>query len=444
MATKVFDSKGGYYGLGAFLLTLAVVAASGLGPRMASTEHLLPHGFCYLWDPGLMRLHITSDALIGLAYIAIPISLLSFMRRRKDLPFNWMFLLFGVFIVACGATHLMELWTLWNPNYWLAGSVKAVTAAASVPTAILLYKLVPQAVALPSTRQLQDAKDSLEKEIVERRRIELELRQAHALLEQRVQERTLDLQKANDQLEAQSTGLKESDRQKDEFLAILSHELRNPVHAIRMGVSLLKLSSTDPEVQQTCSSLERQVVNISRLLNDLLSVLKEKRGENELKTRRTDIRDVIAAAVETASAQVVPRRQRLDVRLPEQPVAVQADSGRLEQAITNLLTNASSYSDPDTAIDLEATLQDGGISIVVSDSGIGFDGEEARHLFNLFSRGDRARNHFANGLGIGLHLAREIVAAHGGHIKAESAGPGAGSRFEVWLPVVTAAKPEPT
>jgi signal transduction histidine kinase len=350
MATKVFDSKGGYYGLGAFLLTLAVVAASGLGPRMASTEHLLPHGFCYLWDPGLMRLHITSDALIGLAYIAIPISLLSFMRRRKDLPFNWMFLLFGVFIVACGATHLMELWTLWNPDTGSPGASRRSRRR---------LRFRPRSCFTSSCRRQLPCRARVScktPKIPWRRKssseaVELELRQAHALLAQRVQERTLDLQKANEQLEAQSTGLKESDRQKDEFLAILSHELRNPVHAIRMGVSLLKLSSTAPELQQTCSSLERQVVNISRLLNDLLSVLKDKRGENELKTRRTDIRDVIAAAVETASAQVVPRRQRLDVRLPERPVAVQADSGRLEQAITNLLTNASSYSDPDTAID---------------------------------------------------------------------------------------------
>jgi two-component system CheB/CheR fusion protein len=118
-------------------------------------------------------------------------------------------------------------------------------------------------------------------------------------------------------------------------------------------------------------------------------------------------------------------------------VAVEADSGRIEQAITNLLTNASSYSDSGSAIELEATLEDGGIQIVVIDSGIGFDNEEASHLFDLFSRGERARNHFANGLGIGLHLTREIVTAHGGRVKAHSEGPGKGSRFEIWLPVLS-------
>jgi signal transduction histidine kinase len=436
VTSRIRNVSGAYYGFAAFMLTLGVVAVSGLGPGMAATEKLLPHGFCYLWDPGLMRLHIVSDALIGLAYIAIPISLLSFMRRRADLPFNWMFLLFGVFIVACGATHLMELWTLWNPDYWLAGSVKAITAAASVPTAILLFMLVPRAVALPSTRQLQEAKDALEMEVVERRRVESELRQAHAPLEVRVQERTTDLQKANDQLERQSARLKESDREKDEFLAILSHELRNPVHAIRMGVGVLKISSSDPEIQQTCSSLERQVSNISRLLNDLLSVLTQKRGGLQLKTSPTDIREVIGAAVETASALIGHRGQRLDVQLPEEPVTVEADSGRLVQALTNLLSNASSYSNPGTAIRLEAALNEGEIRIAVTDSGIGFNPEEATRLFELFSRGARARSHFAGGLGIGLHVSREIVAAHGGRIRADSEGTDKGSRFQVWLPVI--------
>jgi len=441
MISKVTRSIAQYYGVGVFLLTLGVVALSGLGPRLPATENLLPHGYCYLWDPGLMRLHIVADALIGLAYIAIPISLVSFIRQRTDLPFNWMFLLFGLFIVACGATHLMELWTLWNPNYWLAGGVKAITAAASVPTAILLFRLVPKAVALPSTHQLREAKEGLEKEVVERKRAEFELREAQALLEARVQERTADLQKVNEQLEAQSTRLKELDRQKDEFLAILSHELRNPVHAIRMGVSFLGVASVEPDVQQTCSALERQVENISKLLNDLMSVLQQEHGQRDLDLRRTDIRDVIGAAVETATAAVEQRQQTLDVRLGDEPIFLEADSSRLGQALVNLLTNASSYSDPGTVIGLEAGIDQGQIRISVTDSGIGFDAEERTRLFELFSRGRRARRQFFGGLGIGLHLSREIAIAHGGRLEAYSAGPGKGSRFEIWLPLGAAIAP---
>ena len=96
-----------------------------------------PHGFCYLWNSGLVWLNVISDLLIALAYFTIPVTLLHFIRKRRDLPFSWMFGLFGVFIIACGATHVMEGWNLWHAQYWLAGVTKTITAAASVPSAIL-------------------------------------------------------------------------------------------------------------------------------------------------------------------------------------------------------------------------------------------------------------------------------------------------------------------
>src|SRR5215218_266366 len=110
----------------------------------------MPHGMCYLWQPGLLALHVISDSLIALAYASIPFTLLYFVRKRRDLQFNWMFVCFAVFIIACGATHVMEIVTVWNPLYWLSGTLKAITALASVPTAILLAKLIPDALRLPS------------------------------------------------------------------------------------------------------------------------------------------------------------------------------------------------------------------------------------------------------------------------------------------------------
>ncbi|HSR95722.1 MAG TPA: PAS domain S-box protein, partial [Kofleriaceae bacterium] len=120
-----------------------------------SPDGFMPHGHCYLWRPGVVWLHLISDALIALAYATIPFTIVHFVRRRRDLPFSWMFVCFGVFIIACGATHVMEIWTLWVPMYWLAGIVKAVTAAASVPTAVLLVRLVPRALAIPSLESLR-------------------------------------------------------------------------------------------------------------------------------------------------------------------------------------------------------------------------------------------------------------------------------------------------
>lgn len=128
------------------------------------SSDLMPHGFCYQWKPTLIWLHAISDTLIALAYFSIPIALIYFIRRRRDFPFSWMFLCFGAFIAACGATHLMEVWTLWVPHYWLSGGVKVVTVMASVPTAIFLVRIVPAALSLPSPDQLRATIEQLQEQ----------------------------------------------------------------------------------------------------------------------------------------------------------------------------------------------------------------------------------------------------------------------------------------
>lgn len=155
-----------------------------------SSNDYMPHGYCYLWNAKLVWLHVISDSLIGLAYLSIPVTLVYFIRKRRDVPFNWVFVCFGAFILACGGTHLMEVWTLWHANYWLSGALKAVTAMASVGTAILLVRLIPQALALPSP-------EALRREIVERQRAQEALQNAKQDLELRVRQRTAELTNAN-------------------------------------------------------------------------------------------------------------------------------------------------------------------------------------------------------------------------------------------------------
>ncbi|PSB14341.1 PAS domain-containing sensor histidine kinase [filamentous cyanobacterium CCP2] len=166
-----------------------------------NSSPFIPHGHCYLWKTSLVWLHLTSDTLIALAYYSIPVTLFYFVQKRSDLPFNWIFLLFCSFIVACGTTHLMEVWTLWHPTYWLSGSLKAITAAVSVFTAIELVSVVPKALLLPSPAQLKHANQELQAQIAERLKAEEELKMYQAQLEERVAERTAQLEASTQQME---------------------------------------------------------------------------------------------------------------------------------------------------------------------------------------------------------------------------------------------------
>jgi len=163
--------------------TAAVLLGTGLWSQDRLGDRLLPHAFCISASQPLLLLHLLSDGLIAFAYLLIPWSMLNFVRKRDDVPFGWVAWVFGAFIVACGITHAMEMWTLWYPVYWYSGVAKAFTAVVSLGTAWLLYMLTPQLLALPSAQALRDANATLQDEIRTRRRVEQELQQAKAELE---------------------------------------------------------------------------------------------------------------------------------------------------------------------------------------------------------------------------------------------------------------------
>ena len=163
-----------------------------------STEGFMPHGHCYLWTPGILWLHVVSDLLIVASYYSIPLALIFFIRKRKDLAFNWVFRLFAAFIFWCGTTHLMAVWVTWNPSYWLDGSVKAITAGVSVVTAIMLWPLIPKALKYPSPGELQRMNEVLQEQIRERMRAEVDLSELNQSLERRVDERTRELERQED------------------------------------------------------------------------------------------------------------------------------------------------------------------------------------------------------------------------------------------------------
>ncbi len=186
-------------------------AGNAVGRVAAESAGFMPHGYCYLWNPAMLWLHVASDALIALSYYCIPLGLIYLARRRQDLPFNMIFWMFGLFILGCGTTHLMEIWTVWHASYLAAGIVKAITAAVSVVTAVMLIPLLPKAIALPSIEQLHGINYELRLQVVEREEAEKKLQETLAARERTLAE-LADHKSAVEELQLAQEALLEQER----------------------------------------------------------------------------------------------------------------------------------------------------------------------------------------------------------------------------------------
>jgi len=241
-------------------------------------------------------------------------------------------------------------------------------------------------------------------------------------------------------------GLKQADREKDDFLALLAHELRNPLAPIRTAVQLLKMrQQPDSEGQRLHAVIDRQVQHLVRMVDDLLDVSRVMRGKVELRREPIDITNAIAIATETSRPLIDAQRQQLRLELPSYAVTVHGDAVRLSQVIANLLNNASKYSSAGATIQLTASLTNGEVTIEVKDTGAGIPPEMLPRVFEPFVQADRSLERSRGGLGIGLTLVKRIVELHHGHVSVRSGGLGQGSTFTIRLPAyvgtATAAAP---
>ena len=231
------------------------------------------------------------------------------------------------------------------------------------------------------------------------------------------------------------TALREADRRKNEFLATLAHELRNPLAPIRTGLQVLRLSADPAEQEQARAMMERQLGQMVRLIDDLLDISRLSRDKLELRKARVSLASVVDNAVETARPHIDARGQTLTVTLPPGPVVLDADLTRLAQVLWNLLNNSAKYTDPGGRIELSARVEGGEVVVAVRDTGIGIPAEALPRLFGLFSQVDHSLERAEGGLGIGLALVKGLVEMHGGSAEARSDGLGRGSEFLVRLPL---------
>jgi signal transduction histidine kinase len=237
--------------------------------------------------------------------------------------------------------------------------------------------------------------------------------------------------------------LRDTDRRKDEFLATLAHELRNPLAPIRQAAMISQSAGATPEQKSWSHEvITRQVNHMSLLLDDLLDISRITRGTLELRKQRTGLAGIVESAVETARPAIDAKRHRLGVELPCVPVQLEADPLRLSQVLSNLLTNAAKYTDPEGRIRLVCEVIGGDVVIRVIDNGIGISADALPNIFQMFSQVKSVQDRSDGGLGIGLALSRGLIALHSGRLEAHSAGLGFGSEFSVHLPTSLEGKTE--
>ena len=379
--------------------------------RKLFVSEFIPHGHCYFWRPELVWLNTSSDVVVALSYFLIPFSLYQIVRKRRDLQFNWMILMFVVFILACGLTHVMQVWNIWHSAYRLETFVKAVTAIASMPTGILMFRLVPELITIPSSKQLQ-------REVEERKKVEAEVRHLNYELERRVAERTAMLQRSNDALQR--------------FAFIVSHDLQEPVRNVRTMNQLLArdyLGKLDAKADRYIQFIVEASGRMQTLISDLLDYAGLMAEMDTVEQPATSSNGVLEEVIKDLSQSIRECSAAVVYKhLPD----VMVEATHLKQVFQNLMTNAIKYRGGDKpAIEIAAEIRGPECLFTFKDNGIGFDPQYSEQIFVAFKR---LHGKEYPGSGVGLSICKTIVEKYGGRIWVRSRL-GLGTTFFFTLPL---------
>ena len=390
---------------------------------MFNLPDLTPHGFCLAWDPALLDLHVISDAVIALSYYSIPCALAYFVLRRRDLAFSWVFILFAIFILACGTTHVMDIWTLWHADYAVQGMIKAVTALASVLTACLLWPLIPKALLLPSPAVLRRANDRLTIEIRNTETAVTALRR-----EQADREHTEAMLRQSQKMEAigQLTGG-------------IAHDFNNLLMVIQGNLEALEREAEDTDTARYVARALRSVQQGSTLTGQLLAFSRQQ----PLEPVAFDLNQRVNALVDLLPGTLRPGIEvDLELDLANALWPAQADPNHLENALLNLVINARDAMPAGGTLQistanatLDATPVEGGVAepgdyvrVSVTDTGTGMTKEIREMAFEPFF----TTKPVGSGSGLGLSQMYGFVRQSHGHVTIDSTL-GVGTTVTIYL-----------
>ncbi|OUL30345.1 ATP-binding protein [Nostoc sp. 106C] len=382
----------------------------------------IPHGHCYLWKPGLVLLHILSDFLIALAYFSIPIALVYFVRKREDLPFKSILLLFGAFIVSCGTTHLMEIWTLWHPTYWLSGLIKAITAFISIYTAIVLLPIIPQALALPSPAQLEVANSQLKLTLQELEKTQAQLIHSEKMscLGQLVAGIIHEINNPINFIYGNSTAANEYAENLLDLVSLYQECYPIPQSEIQVRVEKIDLDFIREDLPKILSSIQMGADRIRKLILGLRNFSRL----DEANIKEVDIHEGIDSTLLILQNRLKGKTDHAEIqvikeygKLPK----VECYPGQLNQVFINILNNAIdslkvSTNKPQIRIHTEVLEDSNQVLIRFTDNGCGMTQEVQEKILDpLFIKKSSTITN------LGMSISHQIIAQHGGQLKCISA-----------------------
>lgn len=352
-----------------------------------NTEGFSPHGLCLLWQPEVLWAHVLSDLFIALAYFSIPVALFVYSYKRGRVEYQWVIWLFGAFIIACGLTHLMGIWTMWVPDYGVQAIVKVICALISIATAVALWPLLPKALKLPTLGEL----------------------------EFQVAERTQKLHAANGALEEALARAQAANDAKTRFLSVMSHELRTPLNAIVGFADLMRLSQQSDEPMDFSEDVRQAGLHLTDIISDILDFSRIDTGSVKFEFESISSNALLDYVAETIKPIADAAGVTVHVAHETGAQNAYADPLRMRQALLNLVGNAVKYNTRGGRVDLSVESTPQQVIFCVADTGIGMSPKDIASAFEPFNRLGQ-ENTMIQGSGLGLAVTQRFVKAMGGQI----------------------------